>query len=68
MAAQTADEKRLARAQADADGSGQVDLNEYDKYRLQDAMAHRERSALVDQNMQSITDGGDGDDKIDFEE
>ena len=50
------------------DGSGTVDLNEYDKYRLQDAMAARERAALVDANMQSITDVGDGDDKIDFDE
>ena len=52
----------------DLDGSGTVDLNEYDKYRLQDAMAARERAALVDANMQSITDVGDGDDKIDFDE
>ena len=28
----------------DLDGSGTVDLNEYDKYRLQDAMAARERT------------------------
>ena len=30
----------------DLDGSGKVDLNEYDKYRVQDAMAHRERSKV----------------------
>eukprot|EP00966_Prymnesium_polylepis_P269674 6229615-Prymnesium_polylepis.2 len=31
-------------------------------------MAHRERAALVEHTMGQITDVGDGDDKIDFDE